>query len=949
MIKTFCFCAICGAPTGRLEWDSSSADTYSPDLVEQSTVDWAINLHDFEHVDGRQFRPKDERYMFNPDGSLNTIDAFSPINGKPVIIAFHKTCREVLNQVASPVKVDPQLLFKTLESHCTKEHGFVRSLDYHYGVGGCSTSEVTSKIRIARLQNGGYWKTKKGSEYAVLSPDDIANVDKLINKAIGLAWATSIGRELKGQDVISGMQELSLENFSYWKNKLYQDVPWVIKFLSNAFKLSPHDIHWETFYESFKGLQVALPMGNGAFQALQNRSRIWGVCVRIMEEYAPLREIQLNGLDSLFLLSVMAERSGRKGQDFLGYKWSYANFVTAFSNIANSKPCITIHWSEKKQFSLVGLGVQASDTSQGVVMGSHNEGTPVTEQTFTIPKGSWLREVIVYTAYIPSANKSIFNPFIKGLKFVLTNGQSTQLGKCHGYHPEVYRPPAGFFIAGISAKGVPFERIQFHCQPFAKAPPKSHARLSEGLEKPYEDPPELQPFQNVEATSEGIGLEPEWPSKASKTVIQRLNLGSCLDDIQRIISFGVDAHLGAFELNFVQSCERKTMIIGPRRNAMKYLTFQGDNNRDDYIICCWVSLQDDMPIGLRFVTRKGRQLVAGKSGACEKRYPEGKDLERGAPVERLLCGVFAQWSGTDSQNPIMTAFGVVTAGGLPDSCVVEDVVPANCMDVNLPLGHEMDSRFDSTYPPMYVPDLYGDEDGNYTIHGRMKSTTKVHDRNGQKHSFKRTVSYLDLSGRITAIHPSFAHRQRSNQIPLVGMEVYRDERDNRYHDRLMRTGSANTSFGPTSFDRDLRCDCVSSFPRVFRSNHRRDTEHYSTSGWAVERKEIRTLRMWISANNILTCIQFVDEDHNESPRWGWYKEIDLELVGVHKLPEPEGLEAGLMLVLDSNQSPSVHDDLVVVGIRPVGFSAPVRRLNTDCRKLNPEYAKWQRLQRLRLI
>ena len=45
-----------------------------------------------------------------------------------------------------------------------------------------------------------------------------------------------------------------------------------------------------------------------------------------------------------------------------------------------------------------------------------------------------------------------------------------------------------------------------------------------------------------------------------------------------------------------------------------------------------------------------------------------------------------------------------------------------------------------------------------------------------------------------------------------------------------------------------------------------------------------------------------------------------KFVQVNRLPSPARKETGLVLFLDSNESPSAYDDNVVVGIRPVGFS-----------------------------
>lgn len=45
MTKDYCYCAICGAPCGCLEWDLlDNTRYYRPILVEEETVDWLTDV-----------------------------------------------------------------------------------------------------------------------------------------------------------------------------------------------------------------------------------------------------------------------------------------------------------------------------------------------------------------------------------------------------------------------------------------------------------------------------------------------------------------------------------------------------------------------------------------------------------------------------------------------------------------------------------------------------------------------------------------------------------------------------------------------------------------------------------------------------------------------------------------------------------------------------------------
>lgn len=493
------------------------------------------------------------------------------------------------------------------------------------------------------------------------------------------------------------------------------------------------------------------------------------------------------------------------------------NAIAYFSLTPDSAPSITLEWTTRDgddQLSLMGIMVRASKKCSGARIGSPDAiifrpKIPM-DETVMIGSNNWLKEVVVYSETRRQT---------RGLKFVFADGKSVESGDCDWF-PKVYRPPPGHFISGVSGNYGRFSMvygIKFHYQLINKAHPDCHARL------PKTEVPPLSDTARVSET---------------------LSLASNMDGLHKIISFGVDVHMGGFELTFWENEERKTIAIGPRRTAMKYLTFQGLTNRDDYIIGYWVHKYNDMPIGLRFVTRKGCQLIAGEPGTDVEPHLLGNNLERGAPVRTIISALSAEWSDIHSRKPQMTAFGVVTAGGLPDNCLVEDVVPFNYLAADL--SECKDVCLDSNYPVMYIPKIDGlilHKLERLPTFGREQSITTTSHRNGRLYTWKKRVSYLDLSGRIEGIKATTVH-QFSNHLPIVAMQVRRHPDDNPDHDRARQTGTTETSFGPTAFNTDLPFDC-SSVRTVFRPSA--VTSHYSQSDWDAGRQEIKSLRMWTDA------------------------------------------------------------------------------------------------------
>ncbi|KAJ4138683.1 hypothetical protein NW768_002537 [Fusarium equiseti] len=927
--KSHCYCAICGGPTGRLKWGAGNRKAYRR-MITERLVDWLVDVEllcektcpkkillvpGFEHQNERNFR-----YISLSQPAIHRrkifVEAYAKegLNGnrKPVFV-FHTACRKVLQQAFGPNELDLQLLYTTLERHYPWKSPTPNKLDYDYGVVQTRIDGEEFMFQVSELQNYQDWKIKRGSESVVLSPNVVYDndIDKILQKAVDLTTAPVLKRLKLGDSFLS------------WKDKFHHDLPWAVAFITpDLQRQPPRSSFWGSVYVIFKSVDNDNGMGMVNCLALQNRARVWELCTKIIVEYNVLRDEQLNDPIPALEASYLAKDEIEKYTPHP--TWCQPKPTTKYMSPKNiaflgltpySEPRLTMNWiTEHNGPALVGFMVQSSEACGGAMMGNIESvaSTDVWEDPVSIPRGSWIHEIDVYsedhdadTCYRHCEAKTTRQPIriIRGLQLFLTDGRMVKMGACDIVRRDItaHRAPPGHFISSVEAvfaRRKLVRKLQFHYHRISEAHPDCRARLT-----PL-DEPELD----------------------TATSSEKLNLASSINGLRKIISFGVDVHLGGFELTFWENDQRKTIAIGPHRTAMKYLTFEGLANRDDYIIGCWVHKYIDRPVGLRFVTRKGRQLIAGQPGTYEKPLLLSNELGRGVSVKTIISELSAEWCCVDTPQPKMTAFNVVHAG-LPGNFLVENTVPFDCTVAELP-GDSKDVCFDSNYPAMYIPKL----DGLITHKlvslpkfGREKSTSlskkhTVTQRNGRLYSWKTTVSYLDLSGRIEGIKTTTVH-QFSNQLPIVAMQVRRHPDDNKDHDREKQTGSTETSFGPTSFDTDFQCIC-SYFPKLFRKQSPA-TSHYSQSEWDAGRQEIKSLRMWNDAKKDLVALQFVATDGTESPKWGCYQGKGALFVEVERLPGSAGAEAGILVYLDSNLSPSLHDDFVMVGIRTVGFGEPV--------------------------
>ncbi|KAF4997970.1 hypothetical protein FGRMN_3490 [Fusarium graminum] len=544
-----------------------------------------------KHDDARRFLLKNShKYPHTTGTGDNSVEAYNPANGKPSIIALHSSCYRILGKTTSPSYLSPDALYMELKPHCTREHGFVRGLDYNYR-------------SVTKLQCGGSWWTKKGSEYVVMDPWPR---DAAINLALTLAE----------QAMEAKPEGYALSHNLALKASFREDMPWYVRLIPEHlwFKANLKRVHWQTLYSMFQQLNKGQHPGNAlTANTMFNRRRIWRLCHRILKDTAPYYNRRVLKWEVDLAGSVMAE--GRLAAR-------------------------TIHRSQN--FRTRGCEVVEYSTSD--VYSTHKGGTE--------------------TAWLASR--------ITGLKFAFTDGRTTQTGRCHPFEPEVFRPPVGHFIAGICAQWKPgklIKSIQFRCLPISKAPTGCFERLlrqdvkytssSVGPLLSYRR--DLELFHTVKTVESCWGRRQD---QLSNTDIQgqRLVLGRCLADMDKIISFGVDISIGSFEVVFWEGergGKRQSLTIGPRKTVMMSLDFKKPAHRGDWITHCYATGlgQAVNALGFRFATRKGRQLVVGTPGKVEVRFPP----EENSAEDSLLSEICCDWTDAHPHKAELWTFKTESA------------------------------------------------------------------------------------------------------------------------------------------------------------------------------------------------------------------------------------------------------------------------------------------------
>ncbi|CVK86475.1 uncharacterized protein FMAN_06254 [Fusarium mangiferae] len=143
-------------------------------------------------------------------------------------------------------------------------------------------------------------------------------------------------------------------------------------------------------------------------------------------------------------------------------------------------------------------------------------------------------------------------------------------------------------------------------------------------------------------------------SQIGASSMETLILAARGSDLTNATRFGVDANMQRFEIHLEENGRKWSHCIGLRSTAMQYLYFDKSAAVPDRITSCYVTMQQNVPSGLRFISQS-QTITAGKPEEDEMEYPPQTNWGG------WMTGIFCQWSDRDSPDVKLASFDVYFA------------------------------------------------------------------------------------------------------------------------------------------------------------------------------------------------------------------------------------------------------------------------------------------------
>ncbi|KAM0549169.1 hypothetical protein ACHAPJ_009478 [Fusarium lateritium] len=742
------YCAICGAPAHEINIGS-----YDSSRVSQNSTQWLNRVNILGR--GRE-RPRRETETFftgpveyshynwydldSPDNPVaeeldsDQIRVYDWTERHDLLVPFHYDCYKLLEKVAAPRKVIPQVIYETFKPHCAKRVSL--GLDYDYGDASACQDE--------------YWKRTSGMEYLLASPTKVPHIKEFIKSILAdskLEESDESHAAPQKDDIHKdGLESLPSELMSSVLECLDYDNLCAIRLASRGAELSKSQVDWFKLYKAMRAISKGQDMHHPFTTAgLRNRRRVWDVCSRILEEYWPRKEAHDQELSdkSVVLQSVQNTILPlMRYPNDPGLIWSLLGLMHTFVDVRRSYA--TEH------------GTRLSIGSKDIFTRSED---------VQIPKDGWITQLVIITQ--EEIDEDDLNKIIRkivGLRFIFSKGDPIQVGQAKGDMRAVYSD-SGHFVVGFQvawAAGKPFSKIGLLFQAMTKVPQQSLDRLKPrdvfdegGVPIALPNPEtaghlwrnDLPPRElNIVPLRNGY-LTPD--HTRDDTLVEALVFGTKESDLSMITAIGVDAQLRGFEICMDNGHERWTRGIG-NRNAMQYLYIDGRGG--ERILYFHVNFAD-VARGIRFVTNRERHLIVGEPDMHELRFPPEGQQDR----FDSLMGIYCNWANRNTPGTDLSCVGAFSR------------------------------RFSRT--PVRPPKMAKDEQGHFwtptplpraarevgTIYGQRQFKNEY---NKVRHVPSRdaTVSWLDCSRPIESIKITLCHGAESSQLPLVSLSFkYSDD------------------------------------------------------------------------------------------------------------------------------------------------------------------------------
>ncbi|KAF4968098.1 hypothetical protein FSARC_4459 [Fusarium sarcochroum] len=726
-----------------------------------------------------------------------------------------------------------------------------------------------------------YWKRISGMEYLTASPTKIPRIKEFIKSIL----ADSKLKESDDSHAISSQKDdmnkdapgsLPGELMTSVLECLDYDNLCAIRLASRSAVNETSQTDWFKLYKAMRAISKGQDLGHPFTTAgLHNRSRLWGVCSRILEEYWPRK---------------------------IAHDQELSDKSVVLKKVKNTiQPIMRYPYEPSLIWSTIGLVHTFVDGTRNSI-GSKDIFT--TSDDVQIPKKGWIIELVIITKEeIDEENLNKIVRKIVGLRFIFSRGDPVLVGQAEGDVRTIY-PDSGHFVVGLQlawAARKPISKIALLFQPMKKAPQDSIDRLKPRIVLDEAGVP-IAPMNPETA---GHLWKNDSPPKELDVVLLRtgfvtpdntkddtlvhvLVFGTTESDLGMISAIGVDAQLRGFEVCLDNGHEKWTRAIG-HRNAMQYLSIDGRGG--ERILYFYVNFYD-VARGIRFVTNRERHLIVGEPGSRDLRFPPEE------PQYRFdsLMGIYCHWSNRNTPGTDLTCVGAFS----------RKFSPAPTRPPNLP--KDARGRYWTPNPPPRGIKEVGTIYGKREFKNRFNRVTHIPSEDA-------TVSWLDCSRPIESIKAGLCHGAESAQLPLLSLSFkYADDQ-------------TTPSFGPTEFsspkdtlgvNRNHWCWWVQG---LRRDNELEEHCHYTQDEWNIERSYLKFVPLWIGGDGALTGLRFITQDGKQSPAWGYC--VGARGAKPVKLPlqaQNRNRAAGLKLFIDSINREVTREDFVVVAVQLVGFN-----------------------------
>lgn len=819
---------------------------------------------------------RDSLQVYNPDGD------------DPFAVPFHRVCLELFQKVIAPREVDNEILWQVLK--CV---GPDPVLHIDYGA-------------VVECQDQ-YWVEEKGTEEFVVNPIDIPWLERYRDpNKLPTAGDSGLGRpglpprQTLGQDpfqklppeiLFSIMRHLDLPSINrlreasrqasqlelsngFWRSRLLRDMPWLYDLNWAHNTPTPGDVHgldaadWTKIY---RDLYLASNSGGkNKVHGLVNRRRIWGICEQIAALYSARDLAVRDGSITEVMRDVCSTRFAQLIlRDPPNTTVTRISLLTRYADLESTTPVLSVHWTQDGELSKLNIMEPAS------------EGTSPLRDDVQIPEGDWITGLIIYSEDAPRNTKG--DPVqcsTCGLCILFAKQDSVKLRKATGGNQRLLRRSTGHFLVGFnvhnSQEGLisklalleqPKEKIPFTYDRIIDHNSHLHSRTASVEEHTWKGdlPPPRIKFSGL--------LRGYWAvdRKQGTAPLEALVFGNSEDELDDIISIGADVHFGGFEVHYGS---RTPKAIGPRCHAMQYLGIDGRGG--ERVVSIYLSVSH-IPVGCRFVTNRGRQLVVGQA-KNEMQYHGG--------ANGLMAGIAAYWSDRPLPQANLTNIGVLWSGHIYD-----------------------DLRSDGLEDPdgfFWAPDAPPDgisESG--PIWGQREAYDKWQRRNKNYPSSNTVVSWLDLRQPVDEVRVTFCHSTLSRQLPLAAITLVQSGRlktigAEKFSKPLDRTGTNGHHW----------CWCA--------LGRRQDDElkarpHHIHESWQVGRQKLKDLKLWMTEDDGITGIQLVAADSAKSPAWGVCENAPSATIGFESGDGPPAV--GVKFFLDDNERQVTRSDIIITAVQ----------------------------------